>query len=153
MGNFLFTVPTNNAMIIVWLCICVGCLVIEGMATELVSIYFSIAALICMILSIIGVSFWPQLWIYAFIVGLTLFTTRPLFLKYLKKNEIKTNSDALYGQRFKLTKAITVDERGELVISGVTWNVITSDSSAIEVNTMVEIVAIEGSKLIVKEIL
>ncbi len=150
--NLLFTIPTNNVMIIIWLCICIGCLFIEGVTTELVSIYFSISAFICMILSIIGVGFWWQLWIYIIIVALALFTTRPLFLKYLKKNEIKTNSDALVGQRFKLTKSITSDERGETIISGVTWNVVTSDNSTIEIDKTVEIVALEGSKLIVKEI-
>lgn len=152
MLNLLYTTPTNSVMIIVWLCIFILCLVIEGLATELVSIYFSIAAFVCMLLSIFNVPFWPQLWIYVILVAVSLFTTRPLFLKYLKKNEIKTNTDALIGQRFKLTKAITVDERGEVIISGVTWSVITTDSSTIEINSNVEVLSLNGSKLIVKEI-
>lgn len=139
-------------MVIVWLAICIIALILEAITTEIVSIYFSFGAIVAMICAIFEMSFWPQVWIYIAVVAITLFTTRPLFLKYLKSNEIKTNVDALIGKRFKLSKAITSDERGELIISGITWSTTTNDNSSIDENETVEILSLEGSKLIVKKI-
>ncbi len=152
MINLLSSMPTQTIMIIVWLCICVGSLILEGITTEVVSIYFSFGALISMILAIANVPFWPQVFIWLAITFILLFTTRPIFIKYIKKNEIKTNTDALIGKKFNLEKEITTDVFGEVTISGVTWNATTIDQSSIEVNNKVEIVALEGSKLIVKKI-
>ncbi len=153
MINLLFTLPDNTTMIIIWLGLVIGCLVLEAMTSEVVSIYFSFGALVSMICAITGhVDFWPQIWVFIAISAITLATTRPIFLKYIKTNEVKTNVDALVGKRFKLIKEITSDSRGEVNVNGVVWNVITNDNTSIEVDSTVEVLSLEGSKLIVKKI-
>lgn len=152
MFNILSTFDSGTTLIIIWLVVCVLGLVVEAATTELVSIYFSVGALVSMILAIFGITFWPQLWIFIAVVAISLFTTRPLFLKYLKTNEIKTNVDALVGKRFTLLKEITNEQRGEINVSGVIWSVITNDNSTVEVDSTVEVLSLEGSKLIVKKI-
>ncbi len=152
MFNILSSLPSDTVMILIWLVICIIALIIESLTTELVSIYFSFGALISMICAILGVYFWPQVWIFVLVAAVSLFTTRPLFLKYFKKNEIKTNVDALVGKRFTLTKEITSTERGEVNVSGIVWSVVTNDNSSIEVNSTVEVLSLDGSKLIVKKI-
>lgn len=152
MIELLTAYPQNTTMVIVWLCICIGCLVLEGATTEIVSIYFSFGALVSMICAIFGLAFWPQIWVYLIIVALTLFTTRPIFIKYLKSNEIKTNVDAIVGKRFKLLKAITETEVGSVTIADVEWRAVSTDNSSIDANSSIEVLSIEGSKLIVKKI-
>lgn len=153
MINVLFTLPSNTTMIIIWLCVCIGCLVLEAITTEVVSIYFSFGALVSMICAITGViPFYPQLFIFIGVAFVTLLTTRPIFLKYIKTNEVKTNVDSLVGKRFTLIKAITSNERGEVKINGVVWNVVTNDSSTIDLDSIVEVLSLDGSKLIVKKI-
>lgn len=142
----------NTALIVIWLVICILGFILEAATTEIVSIYFSFGALVSMILAIFGISFWPQLWVFIAVVALTLFTTRPLVIKYLKTNEVKTNVDALVGKRFKLIKEITPEQRGEVNVSGIIWNVVTNDNSSIEIDSTVEVLSLEGSKLIVKKI-
>ncbi len=148
--SILFSI-SNEYMIFIWLAIVIVCLAIEAMTTELVSIYFSFGGIVGMILSAAHVAFWPQIWIYLAIVAITLFSTRSMFLKYLKKNEVKTNVDSIVGRRYKLQKAIT-SSYGELSVSGVVWNAITNDNTEIEVDSLVEVISINGTKLIVKKI-
>ncbi len=150
--NILTDLPSNTTMIITWLVVVIICIGLEAATTEVVSIYFSFGALVSMICAIASVPFWPQVWIFIAVAAITLATTRPIFLKYIKKNEIKTNVDALVGKRFKLLKAITEDERGEVNVNGVIWSVITNDSSTIEVESTVEVLSLDGTKLIVKNI-
>ncbi|MFI3329705.1 MAG: NfeD family protein [bacterium] len=151
MFNILTTIPPEG-LIIVWLAVVLLGIIIEATTTELISIYFSFGALISMICAIIGITFWPQLWIFVIVTAITLFATRPLFLKYIKTNEVKTNTESLIGKRFKLLKAVENDTLGEVNVAGVFWNVATNDNSTIEVNSTVEVLALEGSKLIVKKI-
>ncbi len=151
MFNILFSLPAEG-LIIVWLAIVLLGIVIEALTTELISVYFSLGSLISMICAIIGISFWPQLWIFVIVTAISLFATRPLFLKYIKTNEVKTNTESLVGKRFKLIKEISEGSFGEVSIAGVVWNVSTNDNSSIEVDSTVEILALEGSKLIVKKI-
>ncbi len=141
----------NEYMIFIWLGIIIVCLILEAMTTEVVSIYFSFGGIVGMILAAAKVEFWPQVWIYIAVVIITLVTTRPIFIKYLKKNEIKTNIDSIVGRRYKLDKAIT-STYGEVTVAGVVWNAMTNDSTEIEANTMVEVISVNGTKLIVKEI-
>lgn len=153
MINILTSLPNDTTMIIIWLGVVLGCLALEAATSEVVSIYFSFGGLVSMICAITGhVSFWPQMGVFILVSAITLATTRPIFLKYIKTNEIKTNVDALVGKRFKLIKAITEDSRGEVNINGVVWSVITNDNSTVDVDSTVEVLSLEGSKLIVKEI-
>jgi len=139
-------------MWIVWLVIAILCLVIEGITVELLSIWFSASALITMILALIGVPLEWQLFIFAILSVLLIIFTRPILNKYLKKNESKTNVDALVGEIGTITKEILPDDRGEIKVKGQYWLAISAENDKIELDSKVSVVAIEGAKLIVKKI-
>ena len=139
-------------MWIVWLVIAILCLVIEGITVELLSIWFSASALITMILALIGVPLEWQLFIFAILSVLLIIFTRPILNKYLKRNESKTNVDALVGEIGTITKEILPDDRGEIKVKGQYWLAISSENDKIELDSKVSVVAIEGAKLIVKKI-
>ena len=138
-------------MWVIWLSIAIFFLIVEGVTVELISIWFTAASLISMILTLVGVPFEWQLVAFALVSILLIVFTRPLVSRYLKKNESKTNVDSLIGNVATVTKEILPDDRGEVKVKGQYWLAISSDNELIELNCKVSILAIEGAKLIVKK--
>ena len=72
--------------------------------------------------------------------------------QYLRGNIVATNADRVIGRHVQLLKDITGETWGELKVNGVVWNAISADGHPIVEGSLVEIVAIEGAKLLVKKI-
>ena len=138
-------------MWIVWLSLAVIFLIVEGLTVEVVSIWFSGSSLIAMVLDLIGLDLIWQLIAFIVVSVLLIILTRPIITKYLKKNESKTNVDSLIGELAIVTKSILPDDRGEVKVKGLYWLAISADNNLIETNTKVDIIAIEGAKLIVRK--
>lgn len=135
---------------IIWLVVALGFLVIEGITVELVSFWFTLSALLVMILDLCGVP-WPwQLGIFVVTSALLIVSLRPLAKRYFQQNESKTNIDSIIGDVATVTKDILPDDRGEVRHKSQYWLAISSDNTTIEANTKVVVVAVEGAKLIVK---
>ena len=76
--------------------------------------------------------------------------TRRIFTR-LTRREYKTNSEALIGYRFKIGK----QERENVIyhkITDVEWKIVNATGEKITENDIVEIVKIQGNKLVVKKI-
>ena len=136
-----------------WIFILFASIIVELItATALVSIWFAVGALASLLLSYLNVSFIIQS-ITFFVVSLaTIVLIRPLAIKNKRGNTIPTNNDRFIGRQTKLLKSIKNDEWGELKIDGTIWHATSYNSSAIDEGSLVEVLAIEGSKLIVKQI-
>ena len=139
-------------MWIVWLALAVIFLIVEGLTVEVISIWFSGASLIAMVLDLLNLDLIWQLIAFISVSILLILLTRPLITKYLKKNESKTNVETLIGEIAVVTKDIMPDERGEAKVKSQYWLAISADNDMILANTKVNIIAIEGAKLIVKKI-
>lgn len=141
-----------DVMIIVWFIVIVVGAVIELNTMDLASIWFSLGALVAFVLAIIG--FGPTIQIVVFVIvsiGLIL-SVRPVAKNYFKTNAISTNADRLIGKVAVCTKGIRVGERGEVKIDGKYWLAVTNGTLDIELDERVEVLAIEGVKLIVDKI-
>ncbi|NLZ61396.1 MAG: NfeD family protein [Acholeplasmataceae bacterium] len=141
----------GTLMILIWFAIIILAGVIEASTMDLSSVWFSAGAFVALIIAI----FFPEQYIVQIVVFLIvslllLLGLRPLFKKYIRKNEIKTNADKLIGKVAICTKTIPDGERGEVKIDGKIWTAIANE--AIEINTRVEVLAIDGVKLVVKKI-
>ena len=135
---------------IFWLVVSILFLIVEWMTVEIVSIWFTGAGIISMILALCNVPLeWQILTFCVVSVALIIFT-RPIVARHLKKNESRTNVDSLIGEIATVTKDILPDDRGEVKIKGQYWLAISADNKLIEANKKVSILAIEGAKLIVK---
>lgn len=134
-----------------WLAIAFVFLIVEGMTIEVISIWFAISALLCMVLDLIGLGIYWQLGAFLISSILLILFTRPVITKYLKKNESKTNVDSLIGEIATITKEILPDERGEAKVKGQYWLAVSATNEKIDVGSKVNIIAIEGAKLIVKK--
>jgi len=140
-------------MVIVWFAVIIVAAIIEINTMDLTSIWFSAGALIAFILSlVIPENLILQVAVFLFVSLGLLISVRPIVRNYLKTNVISTNSDRLIGKVAVCTKDIYTGERGEVKIDGKFWLAITSGEENIEINDKVEVLAIEGVKLIVDKI-
>lgn len=90
-----------------------------------------------------------------FTVTLVVFLTlRPLFLKYLdSETGIKTNTEALIGKEgYVLEKIDPIAHSGRIIVGGEDWKAASIDDAVIEPKTRVEVVRIDGTRLIVRQI-
>jgi membrane protein implicated in regulation of membrane protease activity len=80
-----------------------------------------------------------------------LFLTRPLAVRLLKKDAVRTNADSLIGKEAVVTEKIdNLRSTGAVQVSGQVWTARSVNSEhIIEKDEIVMIRAIEGVKLIV----
>lgn len=136
-----------------WVFIAVGSVILEiATATALVSIWFAMGAMVTMIVSVFNVQFWMQVVIFLVVSLVLAFAVRPFAVSLTRGNVIATNADRLIGMRTKLLDGTKDDEYGTVKLSGLIWNAVSVNGKSIEKGTEVEVVAIEGSKLIVKSV-
>lgn len=135
---------------IIWFAIVIFAGVIEASTMDLTSIWFAAGALVALIVSLFVPDFIVQVVVFVIISAALLLSLRPIFTRYLKKNDIKTNADRLIGKTAVCSKAITDGERGEVRIDGKIWTAISNDD--IIIGEKVEVLGIEGVKLVVKKI-
>lgn len=139
-------------MLIIWFSVIIIGAVVEALTMELTSIWFSLAALVSFLLGIFSVNFVIQIIVFIVLSIAMLLSVRPLATNYFRTNVVSTNSDRLVGKTALCIKTIEKQGRGEVKIGGQIWTAIANDSQEIKENSRVEILAIEGVKLIVKNV-
>ena len=142
----------GDIMIIIWFSIIILAALIEINTMDLASIWFSAGALIAFILALVGFNAFGQVVVFLVVSLVLLVSIRPIVKNYLKTNVISTNTDRLVGKVAVCTKDINVGERGEVKIDGKYWLAISSGEEDIIIDEKVEVLAIEGVKLIVDRI-
>lgn len=140
-------------MIYIWLGIVVISLIIEAVTTELISVWVAGGGLVALILSAIpNVPYYAEIIVFVVLsIALILFT-RPVCKKYLQRNQRKTNVDTLIGVKCNVIDEITPLKHGKVKIFGVEWTAISQNNENINKDAIVEVLAIDGNKLIVKEV-
>lgn len=145
----------EGIMIWVWLFVFVTAIVVEAMTQEFVSIWFSVGALVAMIFcSFEWMPFWGEIIIFSVISLLSLGLTRPLVKKLTARGTRYTNVDEFVGKRTKLEKEVTKFLPGEIKVNGVIYSAILMEDveDSISTDSIVEIVALKGNKIVVKKI-
>ena len=137
-------------MVIFWLIVAIASIVIEIITLgNLICIWFAIGALVSAILAWLKV-YTAIKYIVFFVASiLAMLIIRPLAAEYLRGNTVPTNADRLIGKTGVVTKDITSDSWGEVLVMGVRWSAISVDNTAIKTDTKVKIMAIDGVKLMV----
>lgn len=138
-------------MVWIWLGIIILTAVIEASTSDLISIWFTAGAFVAMVVSI----FWKehiyaQIFIFFIVSVILLIATRPIARKYNKRNEIKMNAEGVVGKMAIVTKRIDAVNYGEVKVEGQFWTAMANEE--LNVDDKVEILAIEGVKLIVKKV-
>lgn len=117
--------------------------------------WVGIGALLAMLMSIFTDSILIQTTIFVISSGLLMFLTRPLVNKYVDKDQddVVTNAKSIVGKKAIVTKDIdTLNGAGLVKVGEETWSAISETQDLIPKGTKVEILDINGVKLVVKPI-
>lgn len=142
----------SNPLIWVWLVLIVVFLVVEGVSTSLVSIWFAAGAAVGLIVAALHLPLWFQIFMFLLASGVLLVATKPFVRRMLSKNTAeKTNADRAIGQTALVTTAIdNLKGQGQAEVAGQLWTARSVDGSVIPAGETVEVVEISGVKLMVK---
>lgn len=143
----------NMTIAIIWLVIAVILVIVESLTVQLICIWFAVGALAGMVAAACGASTGVQLLLFLITSIAVLFTWRPFLKKRITPKKTATNADAVIGQN-----GIVIDEidnmlqTGRVSANGLDWTARSSDGSVIKARQKVEVIHIEGVKLIVKAV-
>ena len=88
----------ESYMLWVWLAVFIIAFIVEACTQDLVSIWFSVGALVSLILSIFdNIPYWVEIIVFVVVTAITFVLTRPLVKKVLKNQIRKTNVDEFVG--------------------------------------------------------
>ena len=138
----------------VWLGVIALTLIIELCTMELVSIWFTLGAIIPFILSAIGgIYIELQIAIFVVVSALLIIFVRKYAKKLLLKNmNEKTNLDSIVGKHFRVVEETTFEKNGTVKINDVVWSIMGENQETIEKGSIIEVLRVEGNKLIVKKV-
>ena len=135
-----------------WLVLMVFFLILEAMIPGLVSIWFAGGALIAFFLGLIGAPVWLQILVFLLASLLFILSLRPLSRNHFNKDRTKTNAQRVVGKRAVVKEEIeNLAAKGLVTVDGLDWTARTqTDTEVIRAGETVEVLRIEGVKLIVK---
>lgn len=150
MGFELFGITIQ--FVVIWMAVAIIFTIIEGLTLGLTAIWFAAGALLAMLVGFLGLNIWVQM--IAFLIGsaVLLVYTRPLAIKVFKIGHVKTNVESLIGIEGIVIKELQPFSLGQVRLKGQIWSAKPFDENPILEGVKVEVVKIEGVKLIVKAI-
>lgn len=141
-----------EVMFWVWLGVIALTAIVEFISLDLTSIWFTVGAIIPFILAAIGGVRWEiQVAVFVGVSALLLIFLRKITRKMLLKNaNFKTNIDAIIGKKVRMIERTDFETLGAVKINDVVWSARGENSETIEKGEVVEVVKVDGNKLIVK---
>ena len=137
-----------------WLVAFVILIGIEAATMALTTIWFAGGAVLAFFAAVLEFSVQTQLVVFLIVSFVLLLFTRPLAIRFVNRETVKTNVDGLIGRKAKVIKKIDNNEpSGAAVIDGQEWTARSADEAVtIPVGTHVVIKEVRGVKLIVEMI-
>ncbi len=138
-------------MVWVWVAVMALAAFVEAATPMLVSIWFSVGALVAMLAAYFGASITVQLLLFVFVSIAALVGLRPLAKRFIDPHIVPTNADRLLGGEAQVTETIDNERSaGAVYIDGKTWTARSEDGNIIPAGEQVEVVRMEGVKLFVR---
>ena len=137
-------------MTLFWLVLFIVLALFELATVNLVSIWFSLGALITTFVSLVTDNLMIHLAVFTISSILLLLLTKPFVKKMKKREEVPTNLDMVVGKTGVVTEKIEKDGIGEVKVLGKKWSAYSDKE--VEENSKVKILSINGVKLKVEEI-
>ena len=142
-----------SEMMVVWLIILILAIIVEVISLGLTSIWFAGGAIVAILATLLHANVPIQVALFVISSLLLLYFTRPLAVKYFNKDRIKTNVETLIGRQAVVISEIdNLQGIGQVTVGGQEWSARSVDErKQIPVGAVVEIIAINGVKLIVRD--
>ncbi len=139
-------------MVYVWLGITAVAVIVEFLTNEMLSIWFAGGGLVAIVLALFNVQWEITLLIFIAISIILLLSFRKTVLKYLLKNETKTNAETFIGEEYILLSDLTSEQPGTIKIGDVIWNVVSRNKQdSIAKGEKVRTIGIKGNKYIIEK--
>jgi len=140
--------------IIFWAVLLVVFVVVEFATSGLTSIWFALGAAGALLSAAVAPDaslLWLRVVIFAVISGVAVGFTRPLAKKYTMVKESPTNADRVLEMIGIVREPIhNIDGKGAVYVGGKLWTARSEDGEPIQKGVQVDILRIEGAKLIVR---
>ena len=138
-------------MVWVWVIVMALAAFVEAATPVLVSIWFSVGALVAMLAAYFGASLTVQLLLFVFVSIAALVGARPLAKRFVDPHIVPTNADRLLGAKAQVTEEIDNEHAsGAVYVDGKTWTARSEDGDIIPAGEQVEVIRMEGVKLFVR---
>ena len=137
-------------MTLFWLVLFVVLALFELATVNLVSIWFSLGALITTFVSLAADNVMVHLAVFTISSIILVLLTKPFVKKLKKRDVIPTNLDRVIGKVGVVTETIEKDDIGEVKVLGKKWSAYSDKE--IKENSKVKVLSINGVKLKVEEI-
>ncbi len=142
-----------DKMMIFWLIVLIITITVEVVTMGLTSIWFAGGALVAVIAAAFHAPVSVQIVLFLLVSFLLLFFTRPIAVKYFNKDRIRTNVESLVGrQAIVISEIDNLQGIGQVTVGGQEWSARSHDDRIkLPTGVVVDVVAINGVKLIVRE--
>lgn len=142
-----------SGMVVLWLVILIVAICVEVGTMGLTSIWFAGGALIAVIGAVLSFPVWLQVMLFLVVSLVLLVFTRPVAVKYFNKDRVRTNVESMIGRQAIVVSEIdNLQGIGQVTVGGQEWSARSEDDSKnLTVGTVVEVVDVNGVKLIVRE--
>lgn len=139
-------------MLWIWVSLLVLFVVVEALTAQLVTIWFAIGSLAALIASFFTESIVIQIVVFAVVSLIALAITRPIAKKITASKSQATNADMYIGKEGVVSEEINnLEATGIVKVKGSVWTARSEDDKTIiPAGTHVEVLRIEGVKLIVR---
>lgn len=134
-------------LMVIWILIFLIALAIEIATQELVSIWFSLSAIVPLILAAFNISYIWQILVYAIVSAILFVLSEKLIKKKIKTHKNATNVDSLIGNEIKVLKEVGPNQNGEGKIRDIIWTIKSDD--IIKEDEVAIVKEIKGNSLIV----
>lgn len=136
----------------IWLAIAIALVIAEIFSLTFYLVLFAIGALGAALFQALGLSLSYQVGIFVVLSIILAIFVQPLLKRTFVFNhqERPSNADALIGQRGYVTEEVTGD-RGLVKINGEIWSARTLNGQTLAAGTPVQVIRVEGTKLLVQE--
>ena len=142
-----------DVMMIVWLVVLIVSIITEIISLGLTSIWFAGGALAAVVLAAFHLPVQIQVLVFLVVSILLMFFARPIAVKYFNKDRVRTNVESMIGrQAIVICEIDNLQGVGEVTVGGQEWMARAEEDGRIYApGDVVQIVAVKGVKLIVRE--
>ena len=140
-------------MVLFWIICAIIFAVIEGIVSGLLTIWFTIGGAAAAGAAAAGAPIPAQVIVFFAVSIILLIFTRPIMVKKLKIGREKNYTEQLEGKPGLVVEALAPFSSGQVKVGGIVWTAVgEADEFTAPAGSKVEIVRVEGVKLIVKNI-
>lgn len=145
-------VMNETYIMFMWLALVIVLLLIEIATVGLTCIWAAGGALAALLLNVMHVSLVWQVAAFLVVTALLLCFTRPFAIRMLNSRTEKTNYESVIGKIVRVEERVdNLSQTGRASVDGQEWTVRSaSDEEIYEAGELVQVVNVEGVKLIVK---